>query len=186
MSGREAFYQYYTKVMEAEPLSKLSIKDIESQYFWAFFSYICAYMTQICPFFLLHFRKERCTFSWLYEGMHSELVLLSPCTEHTWQFFFHFHSRMCHYCWSHWMQRICLYVPLLLALFMPQHLGQNSLSSLLKAAAPRLAPISACAQQLQQQQQHTVSEPWLAVDVEMGGITSYYRVICVYLHVMTV
>lgn len=32
----------------------------------------------------------------------------------------------------------------------------------------------------------TVSEPWLAVDVDMGRIISYYRVICVYLHVMTV
>lgn len=77
---------------------------------------------------------------------------------------------------------ICLYVPLSLALFLPQHLEQNSLSSLLGAPAPRLALISVCAQQLQQQQQHTVSEPWLAVDVEMGGIMSYYRVIWVYHH----
>lgn len=77
-----------------------------------------------------------------------------------------------------------LYVPLLPAIFMLRHLGHNSLSSLHEAAAPRLAPIAVCAQQ--QQQQHTVSEPWLAVDVEMGGIMSYYGVICVYLHVMTV
>lgn len=112
-------------------------------------------------------------------------LIVSMQKAHT-TIFIRFQSRTYHCCWHHRMQRICLYVPLLPPLFMPQHLGQNSLSSLLEAAAPRLAPISVCAQQLQRQQQHNVSEPWLAVDVEMGGVMSYYRVICVYLHVTTV
>lgn len=138
----------------------------------------------------LYLRAELSAFSWLHMHASTCTELICSCCLHAQSihggFSLRFQSRMCHYCCSHWEQRIHLYVPLLLEPFCSWHLGWNSLSLCHKAAAPQIGPITVGAQQQQQQQQHTVSAPCLAVDVEMGGIMSYYRVICVDLPVMTV
>lgn len=99
--------------------------------------------------FPLYLRDELSAFSWLHMHASTCAELICPCCLHAQSingyFSLHFQSRMCHYCCSHWKQRIHLYVPLLLEPFCSRHLGWNSLSLCHKAAAPQIGPIAASA-----------------------------------------